>query len=98
MSAMDKGKGFYEYYDITDPTPYETDSTIFEDDECALCGKGFHKGDEILMLSHRSITHDRFWMHRNCLMERMGRLGISSFTALDVLDELEFEVEEWEEE
>lgn len=92
-----ESKSFFEYYDITDPTPYETDTTIFPGEQCALCEKPFYKGDEILMLSHRTVGHDRFWIHRQCLAERMGGLKLDFYAALDVLDELGFDVEEWEE-
>ena len=90
MSVLDKGKGFYEYYDITDPTPYETDTRILDGEECMICGREFHRGERIMEMKHRELSHDRFLLHEACLNR------IKGWDMLDVLDDLGFEVDETE--
>lgn len=94
MSTTDHPVSYYQHLDITDPTPYEHDSTVYEGTDCMICEDCFHEGERILRLVHRSLNHDRFWIHERCFQKRFG---IVSDEVRDILDDLGFEVEEGDE-
>lgn len=86
---------FFQQGDITDPTPYETDSRVAEGCECLLCEKEFHKGEEVIELRHCTLRHDRFLIHKDCL--RFKPNGWEESEVLGILEELGFDWEEKEE-
>ena len=94
MSVGDRPVWFYQQADITDPTPYEDDTSVMEGEECMLCQMEFHRGEGIMEMMHRTLDHDRFYFHRDCL--RIWFRGREE-EILGALDDFGFEVEEREE-
>lgn len=65
MSAFDKPPSYYQHKDIIDPTPYEEDNRIHPDECCALCGKDFFEGQNIILID----TPDHYYrllIHEDC--------------------------------
>ena len=86
---------YFQQQDITDPTPYETDTTVAEGCECLLCEKEFHKGEAVIELHHGRLNHDRFLIHQECLRYKPN--GWEESEVLGILEELGFSAEEKEE-
>lgn len=91
MSAFDKRVSWYRHLDITDPTPYETDDRIFEGHECQLCGREFYRGEDVMELKHRELSHDRFLHHWQCFHDRWP-IQNERDSLMDALDDLGFEI------
>ena len=86
---------FFQQGDITDPTPFETDTTVAEGCECLLCEKEFRKGEPVIELRHVRLSHDRFLIHQERLRYKPN--GWDESEVLGVLEELGFSAEEKEE-
>lgn len=95
MTETEKYVSYFQQYDITDPTPYETDTRAAEGCECPICGREFHKNEPVVEAKHGTLGHDRFLIHRDCLRFRPG--GFAEEDVLGVLELLGFETEEKEE-
>ena len=95
MKPRDRPVSYYQERDMTDPTPYETDTRVAEGCECLLCGKEFHRNEPVVEVKHHALRHDRFIIHKECLRYKPN--GWDESEVLGVLDELGFYAEEKEE-
>ena len=96
-NVTDHPASYYQQLDITDPTPYETDTRILDGEECMICGEEFRIGERIMEMKHRELSHDRFLFHEDCLR---NTLHDEMFTTLwdfyGFMEDFGFEVDETE--
>lgn len=95
MSVYDRPPQYYQERDITDPTPYESESPWrYDDCECPICGQGFMRNEGHLALTHLELKED-IYFHTNCLWEYFPEFAGRS-ALYDFLDALGFTIEEIE--
>lgn len=86
------GRHYFEYYDITDPTPwYDEKEEYYDGATCPFCGEAFERGDDVLEIEHREIGKDFFVVHQACVRRRYSNAHDQSVID-DFLDEAGFEV------